>query len=101
MFGNFDYSTIDSVVFQYSFDRDCNLLGNMQEASTLRQNLTELLRGWKIKGIFPWISEGLESLPSYLGRTIPPPGAKNMMNLRDVSLPPTISGTSSNAAGYQ
>lgn len=75
----------NSVVFQYSFGKQSNVLGDIEEASKLRHNLTHLLRGVKISKHFPLLPRLMKVLPPSVAHLIAPEGTKNMNNLVQVS----------------
>ena len=77
--------TIASVVLQYSFGHDDDLLGNPVRAATLRAHLSELLLGVKFNQHFPWIVDTLELLPMALAKHIMPPGVLDMKEFSTVS----------------
>lgn len=77
--------TIASVVLQYSFGHDDDLLGDPVKASTLRAHLSELLLGVKFNQHFPWIVDMLEMLPMALAKHIMPPGVLDMKEFSSVS----------------
>lgn len=85
------YSTFDlclfevSVVSQYSFGHDDNLLEDIERASTLRDHLSRLLLGVKFNQHFPWIVDGLDMLPIALGKFIMPPGVLDMIDFTTVN----------------
>ena len=74
----FSLLTGASVVSQYSFGHDNDLLRNPVRASTLRAHLSELLLGIKFNQHFPWIVDTLEMLPMALAKHIMPPGVLDM-----------------------
>ena len=73
-----DLLTRPSVVSQYSFGHDSDLLSNPVRASTLRAHLSELLLKVKFNQHFPWIVDTLEMLPMELAKHIMPPGVLDM-----------------------
>ena len=77
--------TIASVVLQYSFGHDDDLLGNPVRASVLRAHLSELLLGVKFNQHFPWIVDVLEMLPLALVKHIMPPGVLDMKEFSTVN----------------
>ena len=74
-----------SVVLQYSFGHDNDLLGDPVRASILRANLSELLLGVKFNQHFPWIVDMLEKLPTALAKHIMPPGVLDMKEFSTAS----------------
>lgn len=70
-----------SVVFQYSFGKPSNVLGNAEEASLLRRNLTQLLRGVKVSKHFHLLFRCIRLLPLSISRHLVPPGVQNMAEL--------------------
>lgn len=67
-----------SIVSQFSFGFDEDLLRNLARASKLRSNLSELLLGVKFNQHFPWLVDVLEMLPMLLAKRIMPPGVLDM-----------------------
>lgn len=74
-----------SIVVRYSFSRDDNLLDNESKAATLRQNISGLLFGVKIRQHFPWIFTMLDAIPFFIAKNIMPPGALDMLAFAEVS----------------
>ena len=70
-----------SVVYQYSFCKPSNVLGNAEQAALLRRNLTELLRGVKVSKHFDLLFKAIRHLPLSLSRHLLPAGVKNMAEL--------------------
>lgn len=75
-----------SVVSNFSFGHDDNLLGDAVRSASLRDNLSKLLLGVKFNQHFPWIVDGLELLPVALGKSLMPPGVLDMMEFSTVKL---------------
>lgn len=75
----------DSVVLQYCFGHDDDLLRDPKRAATLRNHLSELLLGVKFNQHFPWIVDALEMLPMVLAKHIMPPGVLDMKEFSSVS----------------
>ena len=84
--GNGDDLKLDSIVMQYSFGQDDNLLGDESKAATLRKNITDLLLGVKVSQHFPWIFAFLNQLPFFIAKHIMPPGALDMLAFSKVSI---------------
>ena len=79
------YLDARSIVFQYSFGKDCNVLGSAEEAASLRKNLTQLLRGVKVAKHFHLFFWAIKRLPLAIARHMVPPGVRNMRDLTTVS----------------
>lgn len=73
-----------SVVSNYCFGEDDNLLGDEKRAAVQRKNMVELLLGIKINLHFPWIFDLLDLIPFYLAKNIMPPGVHDMVALSQV-----------------
>lgn len=74
-----------SVVSQYGFGHDSDLLRNSVRASALRAHLSEFLLGVKFNQHFPWIVDTLELLPMTLAKHIMPPGVLDMKEFSTAS----------------
>ena len=74
-----------SIVVQYSFGRDDNLLSDEMRAEKLRANISDLLKGVKVSQHFPWIFAALDALPFSIAKHIMPPGALDMVEFSRVS----------------
>jgi len=74
-----------SVVNNFLFAQQTDVLGDEQKAATLRGNAMDLLTGININKHFPWIPDFLESLPISISKPMMPPGLIDMMALFDVS----------------
>jgi hypothetical protein len=79
------YSNIPSIVMQYSFGQDDDLLEDEENAGKLRKNISDLLLGVKVNMHFPWIISALNSIPFFIAKHIMPPGALDMKTFSDVS----------------
>ena len=77
---------IRSIVFQYSFGKDSNVLGDVREAAILRKNLTQLLRGVKVTKHLHLLFRCIKSLPVSIAKYMMPRGVKNMNDLTIVSV---------------
>ena len=73
-------------MFQYSFGKDSNVLGNLENAASLRRNLNQLLQGVKATKHFHSFFRIIKTMPISLSRWLIPPGAKNMRDLTMVRL---------------
>lgn len=74
-----------SVVTNFLFAHQSDLLSDETKAAAMRHNSNELLRGLNINKHFPWIPDFLESLPLSISKPIMPPGLIDMLALFDVS----------------
>jgi hypothetical protein len=77
--------TEDSVVNNFLFAHQTDVLGDETKAATLRNNSKELLLGININKHFPWFPDFLESLPLSISKPMMPPGLIDMLELFDVS----------------
>jgi hypothetical protein len=75
----------DSVVNNFLFAHQTDVLGDETKAATLRNNSRELLLGININKHFPWFPDFLESLPLSISKPMMPPGLIDMLELFDVS----------------
>jgi hypothetical protein len=80
--------TLGSVVINFLFAHQVDLLSDEKKAAISRQNSKELLMGVNMNKHFPWIAGFLESLPESISRPIMPPGLIDMLALFDVSFLP-------------
>jgi hypothetical protein len=76
---------LHSVVINFLFAHQVDLLSDEKTAAISRQNSKELLMGVNMNKHFPWIPDFLESLPESVSRPIMPPGLIDMLALFDVS----------------
>ncbi|KAL9058180.1 MAG: hypothetical protein Q9162_001904 [Coniocarpon cinnabarinum] len=76
------YALARDVVFEYSFDKKCNMLASIQEAAVMRRNLTSMLLTVKLRANLPLLFQAIQYLPASVGAYFTPPGAKHMANLR-------------------
>jgi hypothetical protein len=74
-----------SVVTNFLFSRQTDVLADETKAATLRHNSNELLMGISINKHFPWFPDFLESLPLFISKPIMPPGLIDLLALYDVS----------------
>jgi hypothetical protein len=74
-----------SVVTNFLFAHQTNILANEAEAARLRRNSTELLKGININKHFPWLPDVLETLPLSISKSMMPPGLIDLLALFDVS----------------
>lgn len=86
-----NYVCVHSIVFQYCFGKDSDVLANMTEAAILRRNITDLLLGVKFTKHFYPIVWAMRKLPGFVDKYVAPPGAKNMRDMAIVSLSETSS----------
>jgi hypothetical protein len=76
---------VSSVVNNFLFAPQTDVLANEEKAATLRHNTYELLMGINVNKHFPWIPDFLESLPMSISRTLMPPGLLDLLALFNVS----------------
>ncbi|PQE09679.1 Cytochrome P450 protein [Rutstroemia sp. NJR-2017a BBW] len=74
---------LGSVVINFLFAHQVDLLSDEKTAAISRQNSKELLMGVNMNKHFPWIPDFLESLPESISRPIMPPGLIDMLALFD------------------
>jgi hypothetical protein len=77
----------NSVVNNFLFAQQTDVLADEAMAAKLRENAWELLKGINVNKHFPWIPDFLESLPLSISKPMMPPGLLDMMALFDVSNP--------------
>lgn len=75
-----------SVVTNFLFAHQSNVLADPAKAAVLRRNSNQLLLGIKVNQHFPWIPDIFESLPLSWSKPMMPPGLIDMMELSGVSL---------------
>jgi hypothetical protein len=75
----------DSVVTNFLFAHQTDILADEAQAAILRHNSYELLMGININKHFPWLPDFLESLPLSISKPMMPPGLVDMLALFDVS----------------
>ncbi|KKA21399.1 Cytochrome P450 [Rasamsonia emersonii CBS 393.64] len=73
----------DSVVTNFLFAHQTDILADETKAATLRHNSYELLMGININKHFPWLPDFLESLPLSISKPMMPPGLIDMLALFD------------------
>ena len=78
-----------TVVSHYSFGHNNNLLEDEARSSTQRNNISRLLLEVKFNSHFPWLFDALDMIPFSIGKHIMPPGALDMIEFSEVSLPAT------------
>lgn len=76
---------VNSVVTNFLFARQTDILADETKAAVLRHNSNELLMGININKHFPWLPDFLESLPLSISKPMMPPGLIDMLALFDVS----------------
>ena len=76
---------VNSVVTNFLFAHQTDILADETKAATLRNNGNELLKGININKHFPWFPDFLESLPLAISKPLMPPGLIDMLSLFDVS----------------
>jgi hypothetical protein len=76
--------TENSVVSQYCFGHNPNVLANAQRAAAMRSSVLSVLRGVKFNLHFSWVRSLIRMLPASLGARFAPPGIKDMMRFRAV-----------------
>jgi hypothetical protein len=74
-----------SVVTNFLFAHQTNILANEAEAARLRGNTAELLKGIHVNKHFPWLPDLLEALPLSISKSMMPPGLIDLLALFDVS----------------
>lgn len=74
-------------MFQYSFGKDSNVLGNARDAAILRKNLTDLLLGVQVAKHFQLLFNVINKLPISVAKHFIPPGVKHMRDLVIVRIP--------------
>ena len=77
--------TEESVVTNFLFAHQTDILADEAKAAELRHNSYQLLMGIHINKHFPWIPDFLESLPQSLSKSMMPPGLVDLFALFDVS----------------
>ena len=75
---------MQSIVANFSFGTESDLLADEQRCTELRANLGNLLLGIKFSYHFPWLVNGLQSLPEAIAKPIMPPGAVDMLEFQKV-----------------
>ncbi|EIT74394.1 hypothetical protein AO1008_03986 [Aspergillus oryzae 100-8] len=91
-----------SVVNNFLFAHQTDVLADEQEAARLRHNSHELLKGINMNKHFPWIPDTLEALPQLLTSPTMLPGLIDMLELFDrvrAELTTIITRISSNTSG--
>jgi len=73
-----------SVVTNFLFAHEVDVLSDEKKAATVRHNTHELLLGVHVNKHFKWIPDFLESLPKSLSKNIMPPGLIDMIALLGV-----------------
>jgi hypothetical protein len=74
-----------SVVNNFLFAHQTNVLADDKKATILRANSNELLMGINMNKHFPWIPDFLEALPLSISKPIMPPGLLDLLALFEVS----------------
>lgn len=74
-----------SVVTNFLFAHQTDILEDETKAAELRRNSKSLLRGIHLNKHLPWIPDFLESLPHSISRPMMPPGLIDLLHLFDVS----------------
>jgi hypothetical protein len=77
--------TLNSVVNNFLFAQQSDVLADEEKAAELRGNAMELLTGINVNKHFPWIPDFLESLPTWISKSMMPPGLVDMHALFHVS----------------
>jgi hypothetical protein len=73
---------VRSIVHRYSFGQDNDVLSDLKEANRLRSNLKRLLRGVKFNVYFSWVLGITKLLPKSIGKSLMPPGVKDLIRFR-------------------
>jgi hypothetical protein len=74
-----------SVVTNFLFAHQVDVLSDEKKAAAVRHNTHELLLGVHVNKHFKWIPDFLESLPKSISKNIMPPGLIDLMALLGVS----------------
>ena len=74
-----------SVVNNFLFAHQTDILEDETKAAELRRNSKSLLQGIHLNKHLPWIPDFLESLPHSISRPMMPPGLIDLLHLFDVS----------------
>ena len=64
----------NSVVSQYCFGHNANVLSNSAKASTMRKNVSAVLRSVKFNLHFSWVRAMIRMLPPAIGGKFVPQG---------------------------
>jgi hypothetical protein len=75
----------NSVVTNFLFAHQTDVLADEIKAATHHHNSYELLMGINVNKHFPWLPDFLESLPLCISKPLMPPGLVDMLALLDVS----------------
>ena len=75
-----------SIVSQYSFGHNANVLQNLRRASEMRNNVAKVLRGVKFNLNFSWVRALMRKLPPSIGARFTPQGIRDMIQFRMVKL---------------
>lgn len=78
----------NSVVTNFLFAHQTDMLADEKMASGARNNSKALLMGVHVNKHLPWIPDFLESLPLMISKPMMPPGLIDMLELFDVSIHP-------------
>jgi hypothetical protein len=73
-----------SVVTQYSFGFDDDVLADISRAAALRRNFNQLLLGVKLRSHFGWVFAVFKKLPPFLGGYFVPQAVGDMINFSRV-----------------
>lgn len=71
-----------SVVHQYCFGNNWNLLGDVNLSAVRRNNVAAVLSTVKIMLHFSWIRDIMDMLPSSIGERIMPPGIRDLVEFQ-------------------
>lgn len=74
-----------SVVTNFLFAHETDILEDETKAAGLRRNSKSLLQGLHVNKHLPWIPDFLESLPHSISRPMMPPGLIDMLQMFDVN----------------
>jgi hypothetical protein len=75
----------NSVITNFLFAHQADILADEAKAATLRHNSYQLLMGINVNKHFSWLPDFLESLPLSISKPMMPPGLIDMLELFDVS----------------
>ena len=73
-----------SIVNQYCFGHNQNVLANPARAASMRSNVAGVLRGVKFNLHFSWVRSVVRMLPRSLSGRWIPQGVKDMLKFRQV-----------------
>ena len=74
-----------SIVNNFLFAHEVNVLADENNGTLPRKNSTQLLLGVHVRRHFPWLQKLLQRLPRSIGKYFMPAAVKDAMALRKVS----------------